>query len=103
MPLGGNFCIIQYMCYHVERQELGKLCGEAYSTSSLRGMGHAFNFNILLSRELVTTVNITAQKKECYLEFASTESLTHYYISPITNYGMHCTSENGGVAMVATM
>ena len=38
----GNFCILPYMCRHLERQWIENLYGEAYSTSSLRDTEHAF-------------------------------------------------------------
>ena len=54
-----------------------KLYGEAYSTSSLRGMEHAFSFNFILCRELVMTVNIPVQERNAICRIvASAGSLT---------------------------
>ena len=58
----GNFCILPYMCRHLERQWIENLYGEAYSTSSLRDTENAFTKSFVLRRELVMTVNIPVQK-----------------------------------------
>ena len=58
----GNFCILPHMHHHLERQWIGKLYDEDYSTSSLRGTEHAFSFNFILCRELVMTLTYLRKK-----------------------------------------
>ena len=76
--ISAYFCILPCMCHHLERQWIGKLYGEAYSTSSLRGTEHAFSFNFILCRELVMTVNIPELDRNATCRInASTGSSTH--------------------------
>ena len=52
--------------------------GEAYSTSLLRGTGHAFSFSFIVCRELVMTVNIPVKERDATCRIvASAGSLTH--------------------------
>ena len=75
--ISAYFRILLYLWCHLERQWIEKLYGKAYSMSSLWGTEHAFSFNCLLYRELVTTVNIPVQKKNATCRIVvSTKSST---------------------------
>ena len=47
LHISAYFCILLYICCHLERQWLGKLYSKAYSMSSLWGTEHALSFNFL--------------------------------------------------------
>ena len=75
--------------------------GEAYSTSSLGGVEHAFSFNFILCSELVMTVNIPVQETNATCRIvASAGNLINYTKVLLKKTFIH---RNGSKATVAML